>query len=138
MNSPLQATGGIAQPLVEFVPEQTQYHFCNVVKYSILYPPKIVTNLRHSNIHGHAKPEESDKEEHVSLRAAGADGSDGEAPLIAGRGERGVRLGLITRREARDMLALPSYFRNSKRFNFSAFLIVVNAQDVVESVSDSK
>ena len=41
-------------------------------------------------------------------------------------------------REARDMLALPSYFRNSKRFNFSGFLIAVNAQDVVESVSDSK
>ena len=60
----------------------------------------------------------------------------GEAPLIAGRGAR--RLGLITTRGARDMLALPSYFRNSKRFNFSGFLIVVNAQDVVESVSDSK
>ena len=84
MNSTLQATGGIAQPLVEFVP-------CNVAKYSILYPPKIVTNLRHSNIHGHAKPEESDKEEHVSLRAAGADGHDRRRRGSANRRKRRAR-----------------------------------------------
>ena len=138
MNSTLQATGGIAQPLVEFVPEQTKYHFCNVVKYSILYPPKIVTNLRHSNIHGHAKPEESDKEEHVSLRAAGADGRRGSANRRKRRARRPTWFDNDEPREARDMLALPSYFRNSKRFNFSGFLIAVNAQDVVESVSDLK
>ena len=88
------------------------------------------------------KPEESDKEEHVSLRAAGTDGRRrGEAPLANRRKRRARRPTWFDNeeaREARDMLALPSYFRNSKRFNFSGFLIVVNAQDVVESVSDSK
>ena len=103
------------------------------------FSPKIVTNLRHSNIHGHAKPEESDKEEHVSLlRAAGADGRRGSANRRKRRARRPTWFDNEEAREARDMLALPSYFRNSKRFNFSGFLIVVNAQDVVESVSDSK
>ena len=63
-----------------------------------------MTNLRHSNIHGHAKPEESDKEEHVSLRAAGTETTDGRRGSANRRKRRARRPTWFDNEEAREGL----------------------------------